>query len=119
MKNKIINLFFFLLLMCDYFEEMNFEPVAEENIQNHQMLLMARFLQQYGFIDDEQSQQTAPPASKVVVDGLERRKVKITDEKCAICLKPNEESLEDTFVVLPCKHFFHDTCILPWLAQVY
>lgn len=104
--------------MSDYFEEMNFEPVAEENIQNHQMLLMARFLQQYGFIDDEQSQQTAPPASKHVVDGLERRKVKLTDEKCAICLKPNEECLEDIFVVLPCKHFFHDTCILPWLAQV-
>ncbi|OWR53571.1 zinc finger protein 364 [Danaus plexippus plexippus] len=38
-----------------------------------------------------------------------------TEEQCSICfdmIQPSQECM-----ALPCTHFFHTTCILPWLEQ--
>lgn len=104
----------------DYFDEMGWSPIDTEEVNNHQMLLVARFLHENGFLgDDFDSNRLAPPASKEFVKNLAERKCTKNDEKCSICLKPNADDEETLFKVLPCKHMFHSTCILPWLERVY
>lgn len=103
--------------MADYFDELGCEPVALEQNENHQLMLMVRFLQQNGFFADEfRSESLPPPASKEVVKNLPEKVVSKDDECCTICIKPNEEENE-VFLVLPCKHNFHRSCILPWLEK--
>uniref|UniRef100_A0A1L8DSI5 Putative e3 ubiquitin-protein ligase n=1 Tax=Nyssomyia neivai TaxID=330878 RepID=A0A1L8DSI5_9DIPT len=104
--------------MADYFDEMGWEPVAVEDTQRHQTLLMVRALLDNGYLPEEmfEGQQLAPPASKEVVRNLPERKPKAEDENCSICLKPNGEH-PDIFKVLPCSHEFHQSCILPWLNK--
>lgn len=103
----------------DYFDEMGWSPIDAEEVDEHQMLLWARFLHDNGgfFGDQIDVNRLAPPASKEFVKNLEEKKVTKEDEKCAICLKPNTDD-EEIFKVLPCKHSFHSTCILPWLERV-
>lgn len=106
--------------MTDYFEELNCHPVDVENTGEHQLMLMARFLQQSGFgelLGMGNDEQLPPPASKEVVKNLKSRLVTSNDEKCAICLLPNENLDGQTYLNLPCNHEFHDTCILPWLEK--
>lgn len=110
--------------MTDYFDELNCQPIPDAEIDSHQLLLMVRFMQQNGFLDTGFDRElSAPPAAKEVVANLKERRVTKDDEKCTICLKPNDEpdetgSVNDLFKILPCSHEFHATCILPWLAKV-
>lgn len=74
MKNNNVSLkrsqflSFFKFRMTDYFQELNCEPIPENETQAHQNLLYARFLQQHGILMDEvENLITAPPASKEVV----------------------------------------------------
>lgn len=107
--------------MTDYFEELNCQPVDEENTGTHQLMLMARYLRQSGF--DEllgmglDKDRLPPPASKEIVKNLPSRLVTVDDEKCAICLVPNENLDGQKFLTLPCSHEFHDSCIMPWLEK--
>lgn len=108
-------------IMSDYFDEMGWQPVDADRIQDHQTLLVARFLSDNGFFAEGFDADTlAPPAAKHVVANLAEKKCTVADEKCAICLKPNTaESVQvDVFKVLQCSHAFHDSCILPWLEKV-
>ncbi|EAT36320.1 AAEL011580-PA [Aedes aegypti] len=103
--------------MADYFEELGCEPISAEQNENHQLMLMVRFLQQNGFFSDEfRSDTLPPPASKEVVKNLPEKVVTKDDERCTICIKPNEDENE-MFLVLPCKHDFHKSCIMPWLEK--
>lgn len=103
--------------------------------QEHQDLLVVRFLIENGYIP-EHFDGAPPPASKEVVANLEERKVKIyrsnsekNCEKCVICLKldptePDDDDDDDEvervtdnddkdachekiFKVMPCSHAFH------------
>ncbi|EDS42035.1 HSPC238 [Culex quinquefasciatus] len=105
--------------MADYFDELGCEPIAPEQAQNHQLLLMVRFLQQNGFFaDDLNTDQLPPPASKALVAALPERQVAADDERCAICIKPNDpDGDNEAFLVLPCGHDFHKSCIVPWLEK--
>jgi E3 ubiquitin-protein ligase RNF115/126 len=67
-----------------------------------------------------------PPASKKVVEGLERiecneenikclRKDSGCDNSCSVC--KDEFEVKQNLVYLPCKHIYHDECIMPWLKE--
>ncbi|CRK95357.1 CLUMA_CG008638, isoform A [Clunio marinus] len=107
--------------MTDYFDELNCQPVEEENTGTHQLMLMLRYLRQSGFdalLNMNMNDDRLPPAaSKELVKNLESRHVTEDDEKCAICLLPNENLNGQKFLKLPCNHEFHDSCILPWLER--
>ncbi|CAO1424446.1 unnamed protein product [Diamesa serratosioi] len=107
--------------MTDYFEELNCQPIAAEDTASHQLLLMVRYLQQSGYDEllnmGNGEDKLPPPASKELVKNLKWKLVKPEDEKCAICLLPNKNLNGQKFLILPCSHEFHDTCIKPWLEK--
>lgn len=107
--------------MSDYFQEMNFSPIDSDRVEEHQLMLMARFLHESGFEEllnlHPESDRLPPPASKEFVKNLKSRLVTEHDEKCPICLAPNENLTTEKFLTLPCAHEFHDQCILPWLEK--
>ncbi|KAG5672873.1 hypothetical protein PVAND_002961 [Polypedilum vanderplanki] len=109
--------------MTDYFTEMNFEPIDENQVEAHQLMLMVRYLRQSGYDElfDTQfnTERLPPPASKELIKNLKSRSVTVHDEKCSICLAPNENLTgNEKFLTLPqCNHDFHAECILPWLER--
>lgn len=113
-------LFFQTTIMGDYFFEMGWEPVPLEDTQRHQNLLVIRELIANGLIRDDLAFDLPPPASKEVVAELKERTPEPSDECCTICLKPNADvdPAEAKFIVLPCSHEFHRSCIMPWLEKV-
>lgn len=113
-------LFFQTTIMGDYFFEMGWEPVPLEDTQRHQNLLVIRELIANGLIRDDLAFDLPPPASKEVVAELKERTPEHSDECCTICLKPNADvdPAEAKFIVLPCSHEFHRSCIMPWLEKV-
>ena len=63
----------------------------------------------------------APPASNETISKLPRRKL---DEKmlgreikgkCTVCI--DDVGLGDEVIMLPCKHWFHDGCVVLWLRE--
>ena len=63
----------------------------------------------------------APPASQSAIDKLERKQV--DDQmlgpegraECTICI--SEVTRGEQVVSLPCKHWFHDECVVMWLKE--
>ncbi|KAJ3085006.1 hypothetical protein HK102_000402 [Quaeritorhiza haematococci] len=68
------------------------------------------------------SLQGQPPASKSAIE-TQLRKVPLTQRKiqrqpnCGICLEDFVAGSEDTATEMPCKHIFHEECLLTWLKQ--
>lgn len=71
-----------------------------------------------------------PPASKSAVDNLEKtivddefllkKNCNLTKQvelefSCSVCKEEFEKN--NTLIKLPCKHNFHEDCILPWLKE--
>ena len=69
-----------------------------------------------------------PPASKSSLEKLEKievneeflhnKKLKIKNEleyNCSVCKE--EFELRNKLINLPCKHTFHEDCIMPWLKE--
>lgn len=67
----------------------------------------------------------APPATQNAIDRLERKKAdaKMLDAdgkgeakgECTICI--SDVSVGDEVVCLPCKHWFHEDCVIMWLKE--
>ncbi|CAK7197908.1 hypothetical protein SEUCBS139899_000558 [Sporothrix eucalyptigena] len=63
----------------------------------------------------------APPATEAALDELERKRVdaKMLEPdghaECTICI--SEVAMNDEVVYLPCKHWFHEECVVTWLRQ--
>ncbi|KAE8708591.1 E3 ubiquitin-protein ligase RING1 [Hibiscus syriacus] len=60
----------------------------------------------------------SPPASKSAIDTLPSMKIMKNDlssefNQCAVCMDEFEEETEAK--QMPCKHNYHNDCILPWL----
>ncbi|CAK7263675.1 hypothetical protein SEPCBS119000_000603 [Sporothrix epigloea] len=62
-----------------------------------------------------------PPASEAILEELERTTVDASMlgpdgcAECSICI--SEIPMDDEVLRLPCKHWFHDECVLTWLRQ--
>lgn len=66
-----------------------------------------------------------PPASKSALDNLDKVKVSAeylqslymtkNENSCSVCKE--EFEIDQDLIGLPCKHVFHDQCILPWLKE--
>ena len=78
------------------------------------------------FIESTQSRQAASSVhqgvSQATLDTLERSvytasksTLEQEDAACAVCIMPYEDG--DDLVFLPCRHHFHDECVIPWLNQ--
>lgn len=90
----------------------NTEEASMESIIN---MILASDTNRYG----------NPPASKEVVNSLE--KIKINEENinlirknsncenCSVC--KDDFEINQELVNLPCKHSFHDECLAPWLKE--
>ncbi|ONK62810.1 uncharacterized protein A4U43_C07F8370 [Asparagus officinalis] len=63
--------------------------------------------------ENDPNRQGTPPASKEAVEAMARIKIEEKIGSCYVCLEEfeiGEEARE-----MPCKHKFHEGCILPWL----
>jgi E3 ubiquitin-protein ligase RNF115/126 len=88
------------------------EEAHMENIIN---FLMANDPNKYG----------NPPASKDEVEKLEKIKVDTSnlnilcknagENSCSIC--QDDYEIDNNLIKLPCNHYFHDDCIMPWLKE--
>jgi E3 ubiquitin-protein ligase RNF115/126 len=70
--------------------------------------------------ENDPNRSGAPPASKSAVEALPT--IKISEEhsgtdaaQCAVC--KDEFEMGASVRQMPCKHMYHDDCILPWLEQ--
>lgn len=88
----------------------------ENNMENILNYLMQNDLNRYG----------NPPAGKTTIENLEKIEVdeiflqnnqlsQECESSCSVC-KDEFEKLQN-LLKLPCKHLFHDECILPWLKE--
>lgn len=64
----------------------------------------------------------APPASDAALEGLERKKMDAEmlaqaggNVECTVCI--DEIKIGDEVIYLPCKHWFHETCVVMWLRE--
>ncbi|XP_043940224.1 E3 ubiquitin-protein ligase RNF181 isoform X2 [Protopterus annectens] len=112
--------------MASYFDEHDCEPTnPEEQYRQNALLELARSLLNglefdLGPVDlSEWDQRLPPPAAKEVVRKLPNVIIKPCQAdkglKCPVCLLEFEE--EETVKKMPCEHFFHSGCILPWLGK--
>ncbi|KAL3214641.1 hypothetical protein MRX96_034805 [Rhipicephalus microplus] len=109
--------------MASYFDEHDCEPLGPGEQPDH-LLHLARLLIDGGFgasFDMEYErifpdQPHKPPASKQAIQSLKREPVEEIGKKCPICLKKFGKG--EVVTELPCSHFFHDDCIVPWLKLV-
>ena len=95
-------------LITNYFIIQNYN----DNIDNIISHLMLNDTNKYG----------NPPASKNAIEKL--KKYKINEEKikefgfensCAVC--KDEFIIGEECLSMPCNHYFHGNCILPWLKE--
>lgn len=70
---------------------------------------------------DQAMQNAPPPASAASLDKLPRREPTQADVDakldCAVC-KEDLTLQAGTLVDLPCKHIFHEDCVVKWLKEV-
>ncbi|KAL2760331.1 hypothetical protein ACRALDRAFT_1053905 [Sodiomyces alcalophilus JCM 7366] len=63
----------------------------------------------------------APPASEAAINKLERKKVDAAllgpegKAECTICI--DQLKIGEEVLFLPCKHWFHETCVVMWLKE--
>jgi E3 ubiquitin-protein ligase RNF115/126 len=63
----------------------------------------------------------APPTSADKLDALDRMTIDDEDMRanltaaCGVC--QDDFAIGDAVVLLPCAHYFHDSCARPWLLE--
>ncbi|GKU97452.1 hypothetical protein SLEP1_g10595 [Rubroshorea leprosula] len=88
------------------------------NFETHQSQSLEDFLENNDVFEIEGALRGTPtsPAARFVVEGLPEVEMKGgTDRVCVIC---SEEIAEGKKVkILPCWHYYHGECIMPWLKM--
>ncbi|GMR32711.1 hypothetical protein PMAYCL1PPCAC_02906, partial [Pristionchus mayeri] len=102
--------------MASYFDE---HPESADPLGMARLLLESGLAMEFG-LTLERLFPDGRPTSQKELDGLPRKKVEETDkghDSCPICLAAFEEDKECTLIEMPCKHLFHEKCVLAWLKQ--
>nr|CAI5855638.1 unnamed protein product [Callosobruchus analis] len=113
--------------MTDYFNEMGWTPLADGETPNH-FLHLARLFRDYNMFEELNvlnGEKLPPPASRSVVEALPEEKIvgegrirlprHFLRLQCPVCLKDHVQG--ETAKKMPCKHLYHNQCIMPWLAK--
>ncbi|XP_030369677.1 E3 ubiquitin-protein ligase RNF181 homolog isoform X3 [Scaptodrosophila lebanonensis] len=103
--------------MADYFEELGHEPTGPEGANDFARHF--RRLQVLAIMNGIDMEIEVPEASKKAIAELPVHKIaaeEFSDElECAVCKQPAEAG--ESYKILPCKHEFHEECILLWLKK--
>nr|CAH7718332.1 unnamed protein product [Callosobruchus chinensis] len=103
--------------MTDYFNEMGWTPLADGETPNH-FLHLARLFRDYNMFEELNvlnGEKLPPPASRSVVEALPNEKIVEQGLQCPVCLKDHVQG--ELAKKMPCKHLYHDQCLMPWLAK--
>lgn len=106
--------------MADYFEELGHEPTGPNGPDDYyKNINRLRALAIMHGIDLEMQ---VPEASERAIKNLPNHVLTAEDLgseeeiECAICKMPGE--IDEAYKILPCKHEFHEDCVLLWLKKV-
>lgn len=105
--------------MADYFEELGHEPTGPNGPQPETDEMHMRRLRTLAILNGIDIEIEAPEASKEAIAKLEIHKIDKNEKEeieCAVCKRIGEEG--EIYKILPCKHEFHEECILLWLKKV-
>lgn len=104
--------------MADYFDELGHEPTGPEGANDFERNY--RRLQVLAIMNGIDMEIEVPEASKRAIDALPIHEIAADEVKedfeCSVCKEPAKEGAK--FKVLPCKHEFHEECIMLWLKKV-
>lgn len=104
--------------MSDYFEELGHTPTGPEGANDFDRHY--KRLQVLAIMNGIDLEIEVPEASKRAIAELPVHEITIDDDKesleCAVCKQPAENG--EKYKILPCKHEFHEECVLLWLKKV-
>jgi len=104
--------------MSDYFEELGHEPTGPEGAND--LARNFRRLQVLAIMNGIDMEIEVPEASKRAIAELPVHEILASevggDMECSVCKEPAQEG--EKYKILPCKHEFHEECILLWLKKV-
>lgn len=105
--------------MSDYFEELGHEPTGP--LGANDLARNLKRLQVLAIMNGIDMEIEVPEASKRAILELPVHEIVKSDEggdlECSVCKEPAEEGQK--YRILPCKHEFHEECILLWLKKVH
>ncbi|XP_065371740.1 E3 ubiquitin-protein ligase RNF181 homolog [Calliphora vicina] len=103
--------------MSDYFEELGYTPTGPEGANDFERNY--KRLQVLAIMHGIDMEIEVPEASKQAIAKLPVHEITIDDDKetleCAVCKQPAENG--EKYTILPCKHEFHEECLLLWLKK--
>ncbi|XP_075147324.1 E3 ubiquitin-protein ligase RNF181 homolog [Haematobia irritans] len=103
--------------MADYFDELGHTPTGPEGANDFDRNY--KRLQILAIMNGIDMEIEVPEASKRAIAELPIHEITVDDDKgdleCAVCKQPAENG--DQYKILPCKHEFHEECVLLWLKK--
>ncbi|XP_061387217.1 E3 ubiquitin-protein ligase RNF181 homolog [Musca vetustissima] len=103
--------------MSDYFDELGHEPTGPEGANDFDRHY--KRLQVLAIMNGIDMEIEVPEASKRAIAEFPVHEVTDNDDKdnleCAVCKQPAENG--EKYKILPCKHEFHEECVLLWLKK--
>jgi E3 ubiquitin-protein ligase RNF115/126 len=100
--------------------DMIFNLLRDRNTEENNMENIINYIMQ-----NDPNRYGSPPASKtaieslekIIVDGLNKNEIgkEGSCENCSVC--KDDFEVTQMILKLPCKHIFHEDCIMPWMKE--
>ncbi|KAL9891391.1 E3 ubiquitin-protein ligase RNF181 homolog isoform X1 [Glossina fuscipes] len=103
--------------MSDYFHELGLTPTGPEGADDFDRNI--KRLQVLAIMNGIDIEIEVPEASKRAIAALPTHEIgdedDLDDLECVVCKQPAEKG--EKYKILPCKHEFHEECVLLWLKK--